>query len=209
MVGGNPGRHVYGPEEVFHRNLPARFSESPIPRAGAALSIENRRRALAESHFELGEKEKADGLYRRWLEADPRWGWGWIGWSDCYRFERAGPPDIGRAEHLLREALGVPDVRDRREILGRLKDLYEEQGRREEAGELRRQLTRGAPKAVVRQTKTVTFAGEGLPLSELPTVLDSLRAADGELAAAGRKVGRNEPCPCGSGKKFKRCCGRA
>lgn len=23
------------------------------------------------------------------------------------------------------------------------------------------------------------------------------------------KVGRNEPCPCGSGKKHKRCCGRA
>jgi uncharacterized protein len=23
----------------------------------------------------------------------------------------------------------------------------------------------------------------------------------------GRKVGRNEPCPCGSGKKYKRCCG--
>jgi yecA family protein len=23
----------------------------------------------------------------------------------------------------------------------------------------------------------------------------------------GRKIGRNEPCPCGSGKKFKRCCG--
>lgn len=25
--------------------------------------------------------------------------------------------------------------------------------------------------------------------------------------ALSRKVGRNEPCPCGSGKKFKRCCG--
>ena len=24
-----------------------------------------------------------------------------------------------------------------------------------------------------------------------------------------RKVGRNEPCPCGSGKKYKQCCGRA
>jgi len=23
------------------------------------------------------------------------------------------------------------------------------------------------------------------------------------------KVGRNDPCPCGSGKKFKRCCGRS
>ncbi|HAZ62682.1 MAG TPA: hypothetical protein DCZ72_03595, partial [Armatimonadetes bacterium] len=22
------------------------------------------------------------------------------------------------------------------------------------------------------------------------------------------KVGRNEPCPCGSGKKYKFCCGR-
>lgn len=24
----------------------------------------------------------------------------------------------------------------------------------------------------------------------------------------GRKIGRNEPCPCGSGKKYKQCCGR-
>ncbi len=25
---------------------------------------------------------------------------------------------------------------------------------------------------------------------------------------AGKKVGRNEPCPCGSGKKYKKCCGK-
>lgn len=24
----------------------------------------------------------------------------------------------------------------------------------------------------------------------------------------GAKIGRNDPCPCGSGKKYKRCCGR-
>ena len=24
----------------------------------------------------------------------------------------------------------------------------------------------------------------------------------------GHKVGRNDPCPCGSGKKYKKCCGR-
>ncbi len=23
-----------------------------------------------------------------------------------------------------------------------------------------------------------------------------------------QKVGRNDPCPCGSGKKYKNCCGR-
>jgi preprotein translocase subunit SecA len=22
------------------------------------------------------------------------------------------------------------------------------------------------------------------------------------------KIGRNDPCPCGSGKKYKNCCGR-
>jgi len=24
---------------------------------------------------------------------------------------------------------------------------------------------------------------------------------------AEKKIGRNEPCPCGSGKKYKKCCG--
>ncbi|MFH0923279.1 MAG: SEC-C metal-binding domain-containing protein, partial [Candidatus Falkowbacteria bacterium] len=26
--------------------------------------------------------------------------------------------------------------------------------------------------------------------------------------ASGNKVGRNDPCPCGSGKKYKKCCGK-
>ena len=29
----------------------------------------------------------------------------------------------------------------------------------------------------------------------------------GNGAAKGAKVGRNDPCPCGSGKKYKKCCG--
>jgi uncharacterized protein YecA (UPF0149 family) len=35
------------------------------------------------------------------------------------------------------------------------------------------------------------------------------RIASGEKPyIAPPKVGRNEPCPCGSGRKFKKCCGR-
>lgn len=26
--------------------------------------------------------------------------------------------------------------------------------------------------------------------------------------AKSNKVGRNDPCPCGSGKKYKNCCGK-
>jgi len=29
----------------------------------------------------------------------------------------------------------------------------------------------------------------------------------GQVIRGGPKIGRNDPCPCGSGKKFKRCCG--
>ena len=29
----------------------------------------------------------------------------------------------------------------------------------------------------------------------------------GAIPATSQKVGRNEPCPCGSGKKYKKCCG--
>ncbi len=25
----------------------------------------------------------------------------------------------------------------------------------------------------------------------------------------GKKIGRNDPCPCGSGKKYKQCCGKS
>ena len=28
-----------------------------------------------------------------------------------------------------------------------------------------------------------------------------------EQIKSGKKMGRNEPCSCGSGKKFKHCCG--
>jgi tetratricopeptide (TPR) repeat protein len=137
------------------------------------LMTENRRRALAESYFELGETGKAEALYRDWLQADPRWGWGWIGWSDGYGFTRTQFQDWPRAEQILREGLAVEQVRDRRDMLERLADVCEEQGRKGEAVELRKQAK---PSAVATKVNKP-------------------------------KIGRNESCPCGSGKKFKKCCG--
>jgi len=43
--------------------------------------------------------------------------------------------------------------------------------------------------------------GLGPPASEIE-VTEPIRRT-------GPKVGRNDPCPCGSGKKFKKCCGRS
>jgi tetratricopeptide (TPR) repeat protein len=182
------------------------------------LMTENRRRALAESYYELGEPEKAEALYRGWLHLDPSWGWGWIGWSDCYRFTRTERRDWSRCEQILREGLAVTDVRDRADIADRLAEACQEQGRSEEAEEYRREAKRSAATAeisrsvssagrVLRQKTQVNFGGPGLPLSEMSNLAATLRGAPPAAPITKQKIGRNEPCPCGSGKKFKKCCG--
>jgi tetratricopeptide (TPR) repeat protein len=181
------------------------------------LMTENRRRALADSYYELGETGKAEALYHDWLQLDPRWGWGWIGWSDCHRFTRTELRDGARSEQLLREGLAIADVRDRSDLVERLADLCEEQGRVDEADELRRDAKRSAAAmktslsvsssgTVLRQKTKINFGGEGLSLSELSNVAATLRGTSPSAPTARPKVGRNDPCPCGSGKKFKKCC---
>ena len=49
----------------------------------------------------------------------------------------------------------------------------------------------------------------GSTAAKWPRAVVLRRARGGEpVVREGRKVGRNEPCPCGSGKKFKHCHGR-
>ena len=43
-------------------------------------------------------------------------------------------------------------------------------------------------------------------LSLLPEHPQQKRFQGGTLIREGTKVGRNDPCPCGSGKKYKKCC---
>lgn len=50
--------------------------------------------------------------------------------------------------------------------------------------------------------------------ANLPVIVQSLynfwrnRRSGVTVRRAEEKTGRNDPCPCGSGKKFKQCCGR-
>jgi preprotein translocase subunit SecA len=38
--------------------------------------------------------------------------------------------------------------------------------------------------------------------------LESEEEPTAPIRNESRRIGRNDPCPCGSGKKFKKCCGR-
>src|SRR6266571_4133065 len=112
------------------------------------LTTGNFRRALADSYFETGHQQKADELYQSWLDDDPAWGWGWIGWTDCYTPHGPGKTqDYARAEEILRRGYAVTGVREAEHIAGRLADICGRRGRPDEAREVRQQAERtgGAP----------------------------------------------------------------
>lgn len=54
--------------------------------------------------------------------------------------------------------------------------------------------------------------GVEIRFERLAAAVPDARRIAGEsktIVERGAKVGRNDPCPCGSGKKFKQCCGKA
>ncbi len=68
--------------------------------------------------------------------------------------------------------------------------------------DLYRHLHAGGPPVTLTQTEPVLMDFKRSLVSDQPVFVDG----EGR-ALPRRKIGRNEPCPCGSGKKYKRCCG--
>jgi preprotein translocase subunit SecA len=69
----------------------------------------------------------------------------------------------------------------------------------------------GAPPQQRRQGNSLGQPENADPAKAGPRLIlpgDQQAAKKAPAMAGGRKVGRNEPCPCGSGKKYKQCCGR-
>lgn len=181
------------------------------------LLTQNLRRAMAESIHALGDEARSESMFRGWLAEDPAWGWGWIGWSDLYHFRRGRTEgDLTRAEAILQEGLAQPKVHDRAEILERLAGVYKEQGRPEEASRLAGPIA-SARASAARWGRNWRSDGPAKPGSgALPPSAWTALSAAGPVgqeepfppaAAPKAKVGRNDPCPCGSQKKYKRCCG--
>jgi preprotein translocase subunit SecA len=77
---------------------------------------------------------------------------------------------------------------------------------------------RNVPQQTLHQSASAFGGGASAPAQGSPGAPPQNKASDvvSEAAAAQAKakpvrnipkVGRNEPCPCGSGKKYKNCCG--
>jgi hypothetical protein len=117
-------------------------------------------------------------------------------------FDRDEPLDELRDDALFAYALAMPGETTRGRIKGMLRKID------------------GIAKLNPQETELVQFAlDERLRLHGLAPVFEAERADEHdhehdapvspgpEPPAAPQKPGRNDPCPCGSGKKFKKCHG--
>ena len=59
----------------------------------------------------------------------------------------------------------------------------------------------------VRMLLTIQIQGAQAPEREQVAKPDAPNKGSIEAKAAAKKIGPNDPCPCGSGKKYKKCCG--
>ena len=50
-----------------------------------------------------------------------------------------------------------------------------------------------------KQRKADIVSDDDAPIPDVPV----------EQVQSERTAGRNDPCPCGSGKKYKKCCGKS
>ncbi|MFN0051538.1 MAG: YecA family protein [Planctomycetales bacterium] len=204
-----------------------RLCESVLTLTHDSSLIAANERDLAETHLELGHLEIGDRMFEKLMTKDPQWGFVWICWSDCYYLfaspERANP---SRAIELLTRGLAVPGVDDQDEMLHRLQTILEETGRRKEAQAVRKQLLRlernqsqreeeefladlpiVSPPSSAAERFELSFPPRPLGPAPLSPTSDDLGLESGAPLRAPERVGRNAPCPCGSGKKFKKCCG--
>jgi pRiA4b ORF-3-like protein/SEC-C motif-containing protein len=125
-----------------------------------------------------GRREEALAQLTQNLQSMPSDVWVEIKAAEAY----ASLGELTRAEASFRSALERSEEDDERDsALEGLLSLLSDQGRPEEAEAVLR-----AEQARVALTQSYTAEG---------------------LRRLAPKVGRNDPCPCGSGKKYKKCCG--
>ncbi len=85
---------------------------------------------------------------------------------------------------------------------------------RQEGYDMFDEMTMAIREGTVKMILTaVVHSEEDLKREEAVKVTSLSGVSDGTVKkqpvrSKGQKVGRNDPCPCGSGKKYKHCCGR-
>jgi hypothetical protein len=141
-------------------------------------------------------------LAREGLEREPSYVWSAVATESADIEALAIFPDLRRAydEGLIdpqtigRSELNEVEASPRGELLERMKDRHPPI---DDVARATSWWARFGRLASGRRAEELALAASGESDDDAPM----------EPYRAPAKVGRNEPCPCGSGKKYKKCCG--
>lgn len=147
---------------------------------------------IGESLFRQGKKAEAYEYFENWLEDDPQNVNG-INSFSWILFENG---DAQRAYEVVREVTwGASCYMENSVLFMRAKQLADYVGKESESEWYQKQLDKLEESIGKWEAEEDDIFDEFTMPASIPVVKD-------------KKVYPNDPCPCGSGKKFKKCCGK-
>lgn len=147
---------------------------------------------IADALFYQGKKVEAFEFYERWLGEDSQNSNGVSGYT--WILQESG--EMQKAYEVARKATWeMPCNADNSWIFMRAKELADQVGNYEESKWYQEQVDK-----VIAQIPNVKMTG-GKQFAHITT-------SKGIPIVKEEKIYPNDPCPCGSGKKYKKCCGK-
>lgn len=143
------------------------------------MDQDNPRLNIAEGLAALDRYDEAESILSGWLEEDPLWTGGWTCRANIMLDKGKGE----KAYEIIERGMATIESSDKnidlRLFYGNAEAVYRRLGKADRADYCAGKDREMSSKAKPKQ----------MDITSTP------------------KAGRNDPCPCGSGKKYKKCCG--
>ena len=176
---------------------------------------------IGESLERLGRKEECDSYFQTLLRDNPEN----VEYLNMYLNCLCERKAYEEAKELLEQHLTLEmDVTEENSILfWRAEEIYESLGNAIQASFYRAKheiwensrpatvspLNSSAAAFLAENPDFMKAFGAQADLESTATKLPTWKMQGGEIIGQGtKKIYPNDPCPCGSGKKFKKCCGK-
>lgn len=147
----------------------------------------NAKRAIAESYTSLGKFAEAEETFESLIKDEPNWSWGYLGFADYYARD-CKPARYDKAAEIIETALQLPTLDEYDVLQEHAKRYFLKLDESEKLTPLGAKLKDCFEKEVPKRAPIKQPAQKSAPIEKAP------------------KIGRNDPCSCGSGKKYKKCC---
>ncbi len=168
----------------------------------------------ARALFGLGNADACDQLIEELIDNCSNTPTTWVQWAEIYEGQVTGSPNWERAEAIIRRGMEIEGHEKSLTLLCHLRVILEGAGDASRLAEIQQRIS-AEEEAIARSWKEKYSQSMGprivhhsrapVKATVPPKIVVPNKPTEQFLS---EKLGRNDPCICGSGKKFKKCCGR-